>query len=50
MIRSSQITWSGDGSIAISRLVDVQAVDEVLVVAHRGAETDAKKVRTVDAR
>lgn len=43
-------TSLGDGRIAISGLVDVQAGDEVLVVAHRGAETEAKKVRTVVAR
>ena len=43
-------TSLGDGSIAISGLVDVPAGDEVLVVAHRGDETDAKKVRTVAVR
>jgi hypothetical protein len=43
-------TSLGDGSIGISGLVDIQAGDDVLVVAHRGEKTDAKKVRTVAVR
>ena len=54
--RSTGTSWrwnsTPEGTIlrSVCGLVDVQAGDEVLVVAHRGAETDAKKVRTVDAR
>jgi hypothetical protein len=43
-------TSLSDGRIAISGLVDVQAGADVRIVAHCGNDTEAKKVRTIDAR